>query len=83
MFLLSSEDFYQAYKRLQYMKQYTDFRKSQGEQIGVKADELNVLTQEGIARQIAEGVEYPFIVITPQISNGNHAYSSYYQFIGL
>ena len=25
MFLLSSEDFYQAYKRLQYMKQYTDF----------------------------------------------------------
>jgi septal ring factor EnvC (AmiA/AmiB activator) len=42
MFLLSSEDFYQAYKRLQYMKQYTDFRKSQGEQIGVKAAQLNV-----------------------------------------
>lgn len=42
MFLLSSENFYQAYKRLQYMKQYTDFRKSQGEQIGVKADQLNV-----------------------------------------
>lgn len=43
MFLLSSESFYQAYKRLQYMKQYTDFRKSQGEQIGVKADELNIM----------------------------------------
>lgn len=42
MFLLSSEDFYQAYKRLQYMKQYTDFRKNQGEQIGVKAAQLNV-----------------------------------------
>jgi septal ring factor EnvC (AmiA/AmiB activator) len=42
MFLLSSEDFYQAYKRLQYMKQYTDFRRSQGEQIGVKAAQLNV-----------------------------------------
>jgi septal ring factor EnvC (AmiA/AmiB activator) len=30
MFLLSSKNFYQAYKRLQYMKQYTAFRKKQG-----------------------------------------------------
>ena len=33
MFLLSSEDFFQAFKRLQYMKQYTQFRKEQGEDI--------------------------------------------------
>ena len=33
MFLLSSQNFYQAYKRLQYMKQYTSFRKTQGEEI--------------------------------------------------
>lgn len=30
MFLLSSKNFYQAYKRLQYMKQYTSYRKKQG-----------------------------------------------------
>jgi len=34
MFLLSSDNFHQAYKRLEYMKQYTSFRKRQGEEIG-------------------------------------------------
>jgi septal ring factor EnvC (AmiA/AmiB activator) len=38
MFLLSSQNFYQAYKRLEYMKQYTQFRKKQGEDILVQAD---------------------------------------------
>ena len=33
MFLLSSQNFYQAYKRMEYMKQYTKFRKKQGESI--------------------------------------------------
>lgn len=33
MFLLSSQNFYQAYKRLEYMKQYASFRKKQGEEI--------------------------------------------------
>ncbi len=42
MFLLSSQNFYQAYKRVQYMKQYTDFRKAQGEQILKKSILLNV-----------------------------------------
>lgn len=37
MFLLSSQNFYQAYKRLEYMKQYTSFRKKQGEEILVQA----------------------------------------------
>ncbi len=40
MFLLSSESFLQAYKRAQYMKQYTSYRKTQGEEIKVKADKL-------------------------------------------
>lgn len=40
MFLLSSENFLQAYKRAQYMKQYANYRKNQGEEIKVKADEL-------------------------------------------
>lgn len=33
MFLLSSQNFYQAYKRMEYIKQYTKFRKKQGESI--------------------------------------------------
>lgn len=38
MFLLSSQNFYQAYKRLEYMKQYTSFRKKQGEEIIVQTN---------------------------------------------
>lgn len=38
MFLLSSQNFYQAYKRLEYMKQYTSFRKNQGEEIVKSTD---------------------------------------------
>lgn len=44
MFLLSSENFFQAYKRFQYMKQYTSFRKMQGEEIQVKTFELEALS---------------------------------------
>ena len=40
MFLLSSESFLQAYKRAQYMKQYASYRKTQGEDIKVKAEKL-------------------------------------------
>lgn len=40
MFLLSSKDFTQAYKRVQYMKQYAGYRKSQGDDIKVKSTEL-------------------------------------------
>lgn len=43
MFLLSSENFLQAYKRVQYMKQYSSFRKMQGEEIKNKMEELMVL----------------------------------------
>jgi len=40
MFLLSSNNFNQGYKRFQYMKQYTAFRKKQGEEISVKTTRL-------------------------------------------
>ena len=41
MFLLSSENFLQAYKRLQYMKQYSNYRKMQGEEIKAKTIRLD------------------------------------------
>lgn len=40
MFILSSNSFLQAYKRAQYMKQYTNYRKLQGEEIKSKSDQL-------------------------------------------
>lgn len=40
MFILSSENFLQAYKRAQYMKQYTNYRKAQGEEIKSKSNQL-------------------------------------------
>lgn len=46
MFLLSSENFLQAYKRAQYMKQYASFRKSQGEEINSKSKELIVYNKK-------------------------------------
>lgn len=46
MFLLSSESFFQAFKRLRYMKQYTDYRKEQGEQIIAKTEELTRLNMD-------------------------------------
>lgn len=46
MFLLSSETFFQAFKRMQYMKQYTQYRKRQGLEIADKTAELTVLNQD-------------------------------------
>ena len=45
LFLLSSESFAQAYKRIVYMKQYTKFRKSQGELIAQKKISLDSLNE--------------------------------------
>ena len=45
MFLFSSEDFLQAYKRVQYMKQYANFRKKQGEEIAEKTKTLQSLNK--------------------------------------
>ena len=43
MFIMSSQNFYQAYKRLEYMKQYTSFRKKQGEEIIIQSTEVKKL----------------------------------------
>ena len=46
MFLFSSESFLQAYKRFQYIKQYANFRKNQGELIATKSQTLQSLNNE-------------------------------------
>ena len=46
LFLLSSDNFFQAFKRLQYLKQYTQYRKEQGEEIVKKTDELTALNRD-------------------------------------
>jgi septal ring factor EnvC (AmiA/AmiB activator) len=55
MFILSSDNFLQAYKRAQYLKQYTSFRKNQGEEIKSKSVDLvnynNKLNAQKIAKQ--------------------------------
>ncbi|WP_052752936.1 murein hydrolase activator EnvC family protein [Kordia zhangzhouensis] len=51
MFLLSSESFLQAYKRVQYMKQYTDYRKKQGEAIVTRTQELQELNKTFVAQK--------------------------------
>ena len=43
MFLLSSDNFQQAYKRLQYIKQYRAYQKEQGESIKAKTKQLQDL----------------------------------------
>lgn len=43
MFLLSADNFHQAYKRFQYMSQYTDFRKKQGEEIAIQTKKIEKL----------------------------------------
>ena len=46
MFLLSAENFFQAFKRLQYMQQYAKHRKKQGEGIIQKTEELAQLNRD-------------------------------------
>jgi septal ring factor EnvC (AmiA/AmiB activator) len=50
MFLMSSENFLQAYKRLQYMKQYAKHRKKQGKSIKEKTALLQVLNADLITQ---------------------------------
>ena len=51
MFLLSSKDFTQAYKRLQYLKQLSSYRKLQGEEIKHTQVELTALNDSLVLRQ--------------------------------
>lgn len=46
MFLLSSSNFKQAYKRLEYLKQYSRYQKQQGENIKAKTLELQEINKE-------------------------------------
>jgi murein hydrolase activator len=46
MFVLSSTSFLQAYKRVQYMKQYAGYRKRQAEEIKIKQARLGVAVGE-------------------------------------
>lgn len=57
MFILSSESFLQAYKRAQYLKQYTNFRKNQGLEIQSKTAELeNFNTKLNGQRQVKKKI---------------------------
>ena len=54
MFLFSSKSFFQAYKRIQYLKQYSQFRRKQGISISEKThilQQLNdVLIEESLKK---------------------------------
>ncbi len=51
MFLLSSKSFSQAYKRIQYMKQYNSYRKLQGEKIKTEYEKLAAFNDSLIVKQ--------------------------------
>lgn len=51
LFLLSSESFYQAFKRLKYMNQYTDFRKKQGIEISNQTQLIRQLNDSLISQR--------------------------------
>ncbi len=51
MFLLSSESFSQAYKRIQYMKQYNAYRKLQGKKIKIEYEKLAAFNDSLIVKQ--------------------------------
>ena len=46
MFLLSSESFFQAYKRIQYIKQFAIFRKKQAIKISALLDKIKNINEE-------------------------------------
>ncbi len=46
MFLLSSNNFQQAYKRLEYIKQYANYQKKQSEEIKLQTQKLQVLNKD-------------------------------------
>ena len=54
MFLLSSKNFYQAYKRLEYIKQYTSFRKKQGEGIVIQTNFIKQLNDSLVFQKIVK-----------------------------
>ena len=61
LFLLSSENFYQAFKRFQYMKQYSNFRKEQGMKIMQKTQTLIQLNDSLKIKNKRKIFSLPFI----------------------
>ncbi len=53
LFLLSAEDFFQAFKRFEYLQQYAKYREKQGETIVKNTEKLTQLNQK-LARQRRE-----------------------------
>lgn len=51
MFLLSSENFQQAFKRIKYMQQYAGYRKEQGEEIVTTTEKLKTLNEDLIVQK--------------------------------
>lgn len=51
LFLLSSESFTQAYKRLAYMKQYANYRKEQVKLIQIKSDKIKHINDTLVAQR--------------------------------
>jgi septal ring factor EnvC (AmiA/AmiB activator) len=51
MFVLSSESFFQAFKRTQYIKQYAAFRRNQANKMLTISDELKLINDELIERK--------------------------------
>ncbi|GIJ96839.1 peptidase M23 [Capnocytophaga stomatis] len=51
MFLLSSESFWQGYKRFSYMKQYADYRKKQVSEIQVKSEKIKQINNQLITQR--------------------------------
>ncbi len=66
MFLFSSESFLQAYKRIQYLKQYSRYRKKQGLAIGKKTQLLQKLNQTLIEEK---GIKLKLIAENRQIQD--------------
>ena len=54
LFLMSSQSFQQAYKRLQYMKQYTKFRKKQGELIVQQSTAISIMNDSLVFKKQAK-----------------------------
>ncbi len=54
LFILSSDNFYQGFQRFQYLKQYTQYRKSQGDSIKYKAQTLQILNDSLAAKKISK-----------------------------
>ena len=59
MFVLSSSNFQQAYRRLQYIKQYANYQKQQSEVIKQEAKQLQELNND-LLRQKKDKTEVSF-----------------------